>query len=149
LETLDRRGEQREREWLRPGEVAPQLGVTTKRVYQLIREGELPAITIGGAIRIPRRAWSEWLDRLNSSALSKVQSGKGRAHGDKNPLLEMEVAELIGMVDEKIASVLAEAGIPDDLEDGLWDDVWDGTPGADTDEDLDSFGDGLEEGWGL
>ena len=60
------------REWLKPSEVAPLLGVTTKRVYQLIHEGQLPGVEVGGAMRIPRRAWDDWLARLNSEALGRV-----------------------------------------------------------------------------
>lgn len=50
------------KEFLKPPEVAPMLGVTPSRVYQLIAAGEIPATRIGGSLRIPRRAWERWLD---------------------------------------------------------------------------------------
>jgi len=48
-------------EMLKPSDLAPRLGVTTGRVYQLIAEGIIPSVRIGRAIRIPREAWDEWL----------------------------------------------------------------------------------------
>ncbi len=48
-------------EMLKPSDLAPRLGVTTGRVYQLIAEGIIPSVRIGRAIRIPRKAWDEWL----------------------------------------------------------------------------------------
>ena len=50
-----------ELEMLKPSDLAPRLGVTTGRVYQLIAEGLIPSVRIGRAIRIPREAWNEWL----------------------------------------------------------------------------------------
>ena len=49
------------RELMRPADVAPLLGVTTGRIYQLIAAGLLPSVRIGRAIRIPRATWEEWL----------------------------------------------------------------------------------------
>lgn len=45
----------------RPAEVAALLSLTKTRIYQLIRCGEIPATRVGGAIRVPREAWQEWL----------------------------------------------------------------------------------------
>jgi len=59
-------------EFLRPAEIAPQLGVTTSRVYQLIAAGEIPVTRVGNALRIPRAAWEEWLARRSSEALTSV-----------------------------------------------------------------------------
>ena len=58
---------------LRPADVAPLLGVTTGRVYQLIAAGQLPAVRIGGAIRIPRAAWDEWLTTQRERAMNAVR----------------------------------------------------------------------------
>ena len=54
---------------LRPADLAPHLGVTTGRVYQLIRAGAIPATRLGGAIRIPREAWERWLGQQRDRAL--------------------------------------------------------------------------------
>ena len=53
---LDRRrigGVELEPALLRPGEAARLLGVSRSRVYELIREGEIPAIRLAGTIRVP------------------------------------------------------------------------------------------------
>lgn len=63
-----------DREMLKPADVGPLLGVTTARVYQLIAAGELPAVRVGGAIRIPRAAWAAWLAKQRDRALEAVKS---------------------------------------------------------------------------
>jgi len=55
-------------EMLKPSDLAPRLGVTTGRVYQLIAEGLIPSVRIGRAIRIPREAWNEWLKEQHRRA---------------------------------------------------------------------------------
>lgn len=62
-------------ELLRPAEVAPLLGVTTGRLYQLIASGEVPSVKVGGAIRIPRQAWEQWLSDRRDEALKSVRRG--------------------------------------------------------------------------
>ena len=63
------------RELLRPADVAPLLGVTTGRVYQLIAAGRIPALRQGRAIRIPRSAWNAW---LREQSLEAVLAAKDR-----------------------------------------------------------------------
>ena len=64
-----------EKEMLRPVDVASLLGVTKGRVYQLIAARELPAIRVGGALRIPRAAWEAWLKRRSREALGSLSNG--------------------------------------------------------------------------
>lgn len=59
-----------EKQLLKPSEIAPLLGVTTGRIYQLIAEGTIPAVRVGGALRIPRSAWDSWLGAMSKQALS-------------------------------------------------------------------------------
>jgi len=59
-------------EMLRASDVAPLLGVTTRRVYQLIRAGRLPGLRTGRAVRIPRRAWEQWLNACAEQATSAL-----------------------------------------------------------------------------
>lgn len=66
----------KERDILRPADVAPLLGVTTGRVYQLIAGRVLPAVRIGGAIRIPRSAWEQWLAEQRERAMDAVRSAE-------------------------------------------------------------------------
>jgi excisionase family DNA binding protein len=46
-----------DRRLLKVSDVAHELGVTCNRVYQLIKEKEIPAIKLGGMVRIPRDKW--------------------------------------------------------------------------------------------
>lgn len=52
---------QTSKEMLKAADVAPLLGVTTGRVYQMIAEGTLPGIRAGRAVCVPRAAWERWL----------------------------------------------------------------------------------------
>jgi excisionase family DNA binding protein len=58
---------------LKPADVAARLGVTTGRVYQLIREGVIPALRIGGGLRIPCAAWEEWLEIQRKQAVTTAE----------------------------------------------------------------------------
>ncbi|HOM82038.1 MAG TPA: excisionase family DNA-binding protein [Armatimonadota bacterium] len=69
-----------EQRLLRASEVAPQLGLTTGRVYQLISEGVIPAVRIGGRVRIPEAAWEKWL----SDSLGQQRS-RHQGAGGENP----------------------------------------------------------------
>lgn len=53
---------------LKPSDVAPMLGVTTGRVYQLIASGVLPSVRSGRSLRIPRVAWETWLRKQSRLA---------------------------------------------------------------------------------
>ena len=62
-------------EFLRPREIAPLLGVTTGRLYQMIAAGEIPYVRIGRRIHIPRKSWEEWLAAMSEAARSAVTGG--------------------------------------------------------------------------
>lgn len=48
--------ETKTREWMRVPEVAEELGIPRSRAYELIHEGELPAVRVGErSIRVNRR----------------------------------------------------------------------------------------------
>lgn len=61
-----------ERAELKPGEIAAMLGLTTGRVYQLIKNGTLPAVRRGRAVRIPRSAFDLWLEEQCALAISSA-----------------------------------------------------------------------------
>lgn len=61
------------REFLRPAELAPLLGVTPSRIYQLIAAGEIPSTRIGGSLRVPRRALDRWLELLADRATAAIR----------------------------------------------------------------------------
>jgi excisionase family DNA binding protein len=48
---------------LRPAEVSVLLGLSRSKVYRMIECGELPSLRIGRAVRVPRRAFEDWLRR--------------------------------------------------------------------------------------
>ena len=50
-----------DRELLKVDEVAALLKIGRTKVYQLVAEGELPAVRIGKALRISAEALQEWL----------------------------------------------------------------------------------------
>jgi excisionase family DNA binding protein len=56
------------KELLTPADIAPQLGVTTGRIYQLIRAGIIPTVRVAGGIRIPRETWERWLAEQDRKA---------------------------------------------------------------------------------
>lgn len=62
-----------EKVMLKPADVAPLLGVTTGRIYQLIAAGVLPYTKLGRSVRIPKDLWDAWLKRQSKLA------AKGRA----------------------------------------------------------------------
>jgi excisionase family DNA binding protein len=73
-----------DRQFLRAGDIASMLGVTTGRVYQLIAAGEIPVVKVGGAIRIPRSAWAQWLEGQTEAALGSLRvSDRAAAQGRK------------------------------------------------------------------
>lgn len=60
---------------LSAADVAALLGVTTGRIYQLVRAGELPAVRRGRSICIPRAAWDRWLATQAERALASAMRG--------------------------------------------------------------------------
>jgi len=53
-------------------EAAAVLGVSQSTMHRLVREGEVPSITIGSRVLVPVKAFAEWVD-------SRVEAG-GRDH---------------------------------------------------------------------
>jgi len=47
---------------LRPTEVADLISVSRSRAYELIADGTLPSIRMGGSVRIPADALRAWID---------------------------------------------------------------------------------------
>ena len=46
---------------LRPNEAGEVLGVSRARIYELLREGTLPSIKVGGRLRVPVEELREWV----------------------------------------------------------------------------------------
>lgn len=47
---------------LKPEQAAKLLQISRSRMYELIRDDQVPHVRVGNAIRIPRRALEAWLD---------------------------------------------------------------------------------------
>lgn len=58
-----------ERLLLRPVEAAEAMGVSRAKAYQLIAEGQIPSIRVGGSIRVPVHALHEWVQRQMEKAV--------------------------------------------------------------------------------
>jgi excisionase family DNA binding protein len=64
------------KEMLKPSDIAPLLGVTRARVYQMVTEGKLPSVRFGRGLRIPRAAWEAWLEEQSKRALASIGGGQ-------------------------------------------------------------------------
>lgn len=64
--------------FLTVAQVAHSLGLSDRRVYQLIEKRLLPAVRLGRSVRVPRRAWVTWLADQEAQALAAVQEQEGR-----------------------------------------------------------------------
>ena len=53
-----------ERLLLRPAETAEAIGVSRRKVYELIATGEIPSIKLsGGSVRVPGDSLRSWIER--------------------------------------------------------------------------------------
>jgi excisionase family DNA binding protein len=52
---------------LRIPEVARTLGIARSLAYEMARDGRLPAIHIGKAVRVPRRRLEAWIDERSEA----------------------------------------------------------------------------------
>lgn len=53
---------------LRVPEAARMLGIARSLAYEMARDGRLPAIHIGKAVRIPRRRLERWIEEQTEAA---------------------------------------------------------------------------------
>ena len=49
-------------EWLKVPEVAAQLRIARSRAYDLVADGEIPAVKIGRSVRVSRKELDRWLE---------------------------------------------------------------------------------------
>jgi excisionase family DNA binding protein len=61
---------------MRVRELAAKLRLSRGRTYALIQAGELPAVKIGGVLRIPRTAYFQWLESQSAIALQSTREIK-------------------------------------------------------------------------
>ena len=48
-------------EYLKVPEVAKTLRIARSRAYELVAEGQIPAVRIGRSVRVPRHELDQWL----------------------------------------------------------------------------------------
>ena len=49
-------------EWLKVPEVADVLRIARSRAYELVADGEIPAVKIGRSVRVSRKELDRWLE---------------------------------------------------------------------------------------
>ena len=64
--------------FLTVGEISQRLGLSERRVYQLIEKRLLPAIRLGRSVRVPLAAWEAWLAVQEKRAMAAVEEQEGR-----------------------------------------------------------------------
>ena len=52
----------------RPAEAAEAIGVGTTKMYELINDGTVPHVLVGGFIRVPLEALQRWAEQIAHSA---------------------------------------------------------------------------------
>ncbi len=53
--------DEHQHEWLKVPEVAEVLRIARSRAYELVADGEIPAVKIGRSVRVSRKELDRWL----------------------------------------------------------------------------------------
>jgi excisionase family DNA binding protein len=54
--------DEKQHEWLKVPEVAEVLRIARSRAYELVADGEIPAVKIGRSVRVNRKELDRWLE---------------------------------------------------------------------------------------
>ena len=54
--------DEKRHEWLKVPEVAEVLRIARSRAYELVADGEIPAVKIGRSVRVSRKDLDRWLE---------------------------------------------------------------------------------------
>ena len=54
--------DKQQHEWLKVPEVAAELRIARSRAYELVADGEIPAVKIGRSVRVSRKELDRWLE---------------------------------------------------------------------------------------
>jgi len=60
---------------LRIPEVARTLGIARSLAYEMARDGRLPTVHIGKAVRVPRRRLEDWIDARARAEEAGIRPG--------------------------------------------------------------------------
>jgi putative molybdopterin biosynthesis protein len=63
--------DEQEHEWLKVPEVAEVLRIARSRAYELVADGEIPAVRIGRSIRVNRNELERWLEGQRPADLAR------------------------------------------------------------------------------
>lgn len=58
---------------LRVPEAARMLGIARSLAYEMARDGRLPAVRIGKAVRVPRRRLEAWIDEQADAGVVRAR----------------------------------------------------------------------------
>lgn len=61
---------------LRVPEVAATLGIARSLAYEMARDGRLPTVHIGKAVRVPRRKLEEWIEERAQAEEAGLRIGR-------------------------------------------------------------------------
>lgn len=54
--------DEQQHKWLKIPEVAAELRIARSRAYELVADGEIPAVKIGRSVRVSRKELDRWLE---------------------------------------------------------------------------------------
>ena len=57
--------DEQQHEWMKVPEVAEELRIARSRAYELVADGEIPAVKIGRSVRVRRKELDRWLEDQN------------------------------------------------------------------------------------
>lgn len=83
--------------YLKPSEIATRLALHRSQVYKLIKDGTLPHIRIGRAVRVPAPAFEAYLRSLQADA-------SDRPHGDRRS------AGMRAQIESRLAEFRSQTG---------------------------------------
>ena len=63
---------------LRPQEAAEMLGVSRAKLYELLADGTLPKVRLGGSVRVPALALRRWVDKKLDCGSNREAGGSQR-----------------------------------------------------------------------
>lgn len=69
---------------LKPNEAAELLGVGRSKMYELLSTEKVPSIKIGGSIRIPTKALTEWVEKQHSESAGNGSGSRLMRSGTSN-----------------------------------------------------------------
>lgn len=61
------------KEFLSTADVGERLGLTAQRVADLAKAGRIPSVRQGRCIRIPARAWEQFVEEQSQAALANMK----------------------------------------------------------------------------